>query len=1079
MERLRELYQGQGYTLTAYPTDGYSFYYCLMAEMDREPLTNGKARKMQSELFEFQTKNSMYYHLFLSQCVTYDELLSSNDCLQLEFKKIINTKKHPTPREVFAAAEMLQRYICVIRFDRSVGRNIEKLQGYIFAPASKENLHMEPLCLLMLVKADGVVEFGRIGRKDNMKDLKSCPGQMVNTDHKHCFGLRFVNDFSVLFDRKVAYGEKSDVKDLFRRLSLEFYGTENHHRRILNIICNFELEEDNLELFCKYADNTITEETSLDDKRKRLKTHVKDVRSRTKPAGEGELFAVSSVYNVDVVIDVTGRDEWETYMSVVCCYLSCFDSPIILRVQGRDDKLYMPYVTNSNTCSCCQQKPQIQGHIGKVKCNIHEAVLKHPCCAPEIRKGNHTHLKHVPNIRSCWPPRKDYILPADFMTMVISRLEIEDRRIDQINGGEGSLAKAMAKELYGDENEYLVSGLQDAIGREDLDYDVKLRQLSNWLKVPIYIYMSQKKVDDGHAQFNASQRFLWTKFEPDLSMTIVSSDCRFYITLFYNHLNGTFDRIIPLRGCNCQNPAPLSLLRNSQNMETQFLSCVYPDDRHHPLPTFLTTDPDRNNFDMEIRDFPACSAYSSVRIAMQRNDMGKRTIDCVEINQHSLLRCLSKEIFGTEKNVDLLIEELCNEFSNNVESYIHFVGEKIIKAYEESGGKIQNNRSSNEKLAKFVKERIEDDLPCDELLLWLACTFFQTTIFVLRVTDTKTSTESFWTEYAMVRRRRKDPTRRTSFSRRCSKEKTYYITLFESGSKLYHRIVPKQASCNCALDAPTVPDHNADATEYHTFQDCKLMRKIRKIDSLLNTACILVDQWLICNQILQRNCELIVLEIEGRRKNVNIATIAGTGTGIVGAVLTGVGIFLAPATGGLSTLLSVGGAVMAVSGGTVATGAKITESVLNNSTIDKLKRYQNCYKERFDSLKSVIKEINNEMKELSELSKEIQANQNIESSDFADIQSIPGIVRAVKGLIMIPISLLKVSARGITILGAIIGPLSALIDAALLVFSAKNMAEGNKTDVTENLRRISAALYGSRRQMHSWAYGNQRPYHYD
>lgn len=39
--------------------------------------------------------------------------------------------------------------------------------------------------------------------------------------------------------------------------------------------------------------------------------------------------------------------------------------------------------------------------------------------------------------------------------MVISRLEIEDRRIDQINGGEGSLAKAMAKELYGDENEYL------------------------------------------------------------------------------------------------------------------------------------------------------------------------------------------------------------------------------------------------------------------------------------------------------------------------------------------------------------------------------------------------------------------------------------------------------------------------------------------------------------------------------------------------------------------------------------------------------------------------------------------------
>lgn len=1076
MEDLRKIFQGKGYTLTTYPGDGYSFYYCLMAKMDRKPLTQKKAREMQTELFEFQKKNSMYYHLFLSQYEQCDGTLSPNECLQIDFEKMRKTKKPPAPREVFAAAEMLQRHICIIRFDRSVGGDIQKFKGYIFAPTSKHGLQMEPLCLLMLKIDDEIVEFGRIGPENNIKDLKSCPGKMVNMDHKHCFGLRFVNDFSVLFDQKVAYGEKSDVKDLYRRLSLEFYGTESHHGRILNIVCNFELEEDNLELFCKYADNTITEETSLDDKRKCLKKHTDDVRRRIKPGGEGELFAVSSVYNVDLIIDGTGRDEWETYMSVVCCYLSCFDSPIILRRQGRNG-VFMTYVTKSGTCSCRQQKPVIQGHIGKVKGNIHGAVLKHPCCPPEFRRHNHTHLKHVPNIRNLWPQRIDYLNPMGFMRMVISRLEIEDRRIDQINGGEGSLAKAMAKELYGDENDYLSGGLQGAIGREDSDYDEKLKRLCNWLKVPIYIYHYQNKNDEGPDQFSGSQHFFWTKYEPDLSMSVINSDCRFYITLLHNQHNGTFDRIIPLHGCNCQIPPPLSLLRNSQDMETQFLPSVYPDDRHHPLPTFLTIEPERDKFDLEIRDFPACSAYSSVRIAMQRADMERRTIDCVELDQHSLLRCLSKEIFGTERNVDLLIDELCNEFSKNVEIYIHFVGEKIIKAYEESGGKVQNNRKSNEKLAGFVKERIEDDFPCDELLLWLACTFFQTTIFVLRVTDTNTSTESFWTEYSMVRKRRKDPTRRTSFSRRCPN--TYFITLYESESKLYYRIVPKQASCNCVLDAPVVPGNNADATEYHTFQDCKLMRKIRKIDSLLNTACTLIDQWLICNQILQRNCDLIVLEIEGRRRNVNIATMTGTSAGIVGAVLTGVGIFLAPVTAGISTLLSVGGAAMAVAGGTVATGAKLTESVLNNRTIDTLKRYQNCYKERFDTFKVVMREMNDQMKELSELSREIQANQNIESSDFAGIQSIPGIVRAVKGLIMIPISLLKVSARGITILGAIIGPLSALFDAALFIFSAINMAEGNKTDVTENLRRISAALYGSRRQMHSWAYGNQREYHYD
>lgn len=68
--------------------------------------------------------------------------------------------------------------------------------------------------------------------------------------------------------------------------------------------------------------------------------------------------------------------------------------------------------------------------------------------------------------------------------------------------------------------------------------------------------------------------------------------------------------------------------------------------------------------------------------------MRKRIIDFVEINYYLLFWCLSKEIFGIEKYVDLLIEEFCNEFLNNVESYIYFLGGIIIKVYEELGGKI-------------------------------------------------------------------------------------------------------------------------------------------------------------------------------------------------------------------------------------------------------------------------------------------------------------------------------------------------------------------------------------------------------
>jgi hypothetical protein len=221
-------------------------------------------------------------------------------------------------------------------------------------------------------------------------------------------------------------------------------------------------------------------------------------------------------------------------------------------------------------------------------------------------------------------------------------------------------------------------------------------------------------------------------------------------------------------------------------------------------------------------------------------------------------------------------------------------------------------------------------------------------------------------------------------------------------------------------------------------------------------------------------CDAVICEVEGRRKNVNVATISGSSAGIVGAVLAGIGIVLAPATGGISTLLTVGGGVLAVSGGTVAAGAKITESVLNKSTVDTLKRHQNCYQERFERLRCSNEQLKKEVKRLEEESAEFKINQNIEASDFTGIQCFPGILRTIKGLAMIPIGVLRVSARGITILGAIIGPLTALFDVGILAFAVHNMSIGNRTDLTNNLRRISASLYGSRRQMNNWAFGNQR-----
>ena len=258
------------------------------------------------------------------------------------------------------------------------------------------------------------------------------------------------------------------------------------------------------------------------------------------------------------------------------------------------------------------------------------------------------------------------------------------------------------------------------------------------------------------------------------------------------------------------------------------------------------------------------------------------------------------------------------------------------------------------------------------------------------------------------------------------------------------------------------------------FSECKLMREIRKIDNHLKSVCILIDQWLFCNNILQEKCDAIIIEIEVRRKKMNVATITGTSVGIMGTVISCVGMYFDPKSGSVATLLSVSGAVLAASGGIISSGAKVRESVLNRETIKTLNRYQNCYNENFESLKSVMDQLSKKLNNLGELPNNIRANQNLEASDFADIQSIPCLVRAVQSLIMIPLCAFKVSFRGICFLGGIFGPMTALVDASLLVFLVNNMAKGNETEVTKNLRRLSTYLYGSRRQMHNWAYGNEK-----
>lgn len=377
MENLRENFRKNGQTLTTHTLTEKSFYCCLYLAKHNLPqsVRSKNANQIRQDIFELEKKNAMYFHLFQPMCISCDGNHSAVDCLQRDFERMMKEKKSITPRECFAAAEYLQRCIYVLRYQHFDECDLTRLKGYIFAPIDKTCLDAEPIFILMFYSQNGVVEFGNIRRNDTVQaDLTMCPGHPVNKKHTHCFGFRFANDFHKLFDKQVSYGRTSNVQDLFHRLSLEFYDTELHHERILNIVCNFESEEDNLDLFCKYADNAVTDETSFNDKKKILMSHVEKIRKREKAPGECELYALASVYNVDLILEKTGRGEWQSYMSVVSNFLCCFDSPIILMKCRGNEWNYDAKVTTQNTCSCCQDIPVIKGCIGEITTDIHATV---------------------------------------------------------------------------------------------------------------------------------------------------------------------------------------------------------------------------------------------------------------------------------------------------------------------------------------------------------------------------------------------------------------------------------------------------------------------------------------------------------------------------------------------------------------------------------------------------------------------------------------------------------------------------------------------------------------------------------
>ena len=272
-------------------------------------------------------------------------------------------------------------------------------------------------------------------------------------------------------------------------------------------------------------------------------------------------------------------------------------------------------------------------------------------------------------------------------------------------------------------------------------------------------------------------------------------------------------------------------------------------------------------------------------------------------------------------------------------------------------------------------------------------------------------------------------------------------------------------------------NHRIEEKMYLYFVEKTVMFSAREVENAIAFVKVALDDWLRCNRSMQTLSDSIVMELENRRKGVNIATLVGSGVGI-GGTMVALGALLLPATGGASTALMVVGGVVGGLGGAAAAGASITEFVLNKATVEKLGRYQRAIKKRSEFLQLTLENLLLALRNLDQNVNEFQIHENLESFDTAALRAIPNILRAIKGFAMIPLGVLRVSFRAAAIAGAILGPLAGLLDVGFVAWSAYNLSRGSKTDISENLRRTSAMLRSSRVQMHVWAYGNHIPLMY-
>ncbi|XP_062604438.1 uncharacterized protein LOC134266225 [Saccostrea cucullata] len=471
-------------------TAGFSLKYNAFSDLfkiisvdkQNEIQTRTKARIIISN-FEREERN--YFLLFKPSQYAVSKGDTAFTAFERDLKQIKDFSFFPTLREVYAAAEILQKTICLITLQSGT----TQFKGINIHPFLHEDEEDPKTIVIVLKFFEGGVYFQEVNWPKE-RPLETSPFNVINKDHKNCLDRRFCNSFDVLKDDfnfnflcngtdvtvqvedgltffevlgDVCYADKA--ANFFVREIVGAHQSDPGYKelyiRLMDTNTDIYLKEEEIQRVNDERDSRKREKLEEQNRAKAHKKHLKE----WKVFGKGDSFAVASLYYIELYVSDGSRHD--IFHPICTSVDTVFKSSLFVqRTRGLNS------IGKYSGVSCRSEKPEVMGNfpliLGKKEEYIFNQLKNSPyiCCPPEGRQFNNAH-KHLKDIKES-KTKLDEIQPFPTIKTVLQAaistcLEMEGRRIDHIENG--TLEQCLSKEIYGSQSQECIEKFRyDVVG---------------------------------------------------------------------------------------------------------------------------------------------------------------------------------------------------------------------------------------------------------------------------------------------------------------------------------------------------------------------------------------------------------------------------------------------------------------------------------------------------------------------------------------------------------------------------------------------------------------------------------------